>query len=103
MQIAAAATQFNAYPYREADKKLGLKISPHIDYLSPASKTPSMQKTAIVINIQIKASSADSQKTNVWIQLHGTERTYHKLLPSSYCTDLQPMKCGLCVIQNSIL
>jgi len=40
MQIAAAATQFNAYPYREADKKFGLKISPHIEHSSPASKTP---------------------------------------------------------------
>jgi len=74
MQIAAAATQFNAYPYREADKKLALKISPHIDHSLPASKTPSLQKTAIVINIQMKVSSADSQKTNVWIQLHATER-----------------------------
>jgi hypothetical protein len=44
MQIAAAATEFNAHPYREADKKLGLKISPHIDHSSPASKTPSLQK-----------------------------------------------------------
>jgi len=74
MQIAAAATQFNAYPYREADKKLALKISPHIDHSSPASKTPSLQKTAFVINIQMKVSSAISQKTNVQIQLHATER-----------------------------
>lgn len=75
VQIAAAATQFNAYPYREADKKLGPKISPHIDHSSPAFKTPSVQKkTATVINVQIKVSSADSQKTNVRIQLHATER-----------------------------
>jgi len=74
MQTAAAATQFNANPYREADKKLALKISPHIDHSSPASKTPSLQKTAIVINIQIKVSSDDSQKTDVWIQLYATER-----------------------------
>jgi len=66
MQIAAAATQFNAYPYREADKKLGLKISPHIDHSLPASKTLSLQKTATVINIQIKVSSADSQKKQMY-------------------------------------
>jgi len=74
MQIAAAATQFNAYPYREADKKLALYISPHIDHSSPAPKTSSLQKTAIVLNIQMKVSSADSQKTNVRLQLHATER-----------------------------
>jgi len=61
MQIAAAATQFNVYPYREADKKLGLKISPHMHHSLPASKTPSLQKTEIVINIQIKVSSGDAQ------------------------------------------
>jgi hypothetical protein len=74
MQIAAAATQINAYPCREADKKLGLKISPHIHHSLSASKTLSLQKTATVINIQIKVSSADSQKTNVRIQLHATDR-----------------------------
>jgi hypothetical protein len=62
MQTAAAATQFNADLYREADKKPGLKISPHIlDYSLPASVTSTCTKTVTVINIQIKVNSANSQ------------------------------------------
>jgi hypothetical protein len=50
MQTAAAATQFNADPYSEADKKLGLKISPHIlDHSLPASKISSVQKLQLLL------------------------------------------------------
>ena len=75
VQIAAAATQFNAYPYKEADKKTWTEDqSPHRPFIASLQNSISAKKAAIVINIQIKVSSADSQKTNVRIQLHATER-----------------------------